>query len=84
MILPVKCKCKEEIPLRYDTLAWYNKVFNMAMENLRLTNYPPILYDATKAGSDLEHEHKYNEQGLCDCGDVWEEDDFSGATPGDR
>lgn len=31
-----------------------------------------------------EHEHDFNDRGLCECGEVWQPDDFSGATPGDR
>jgi hypothetical protein len=41
--------------------------------------------DIINAEEEAEHEHEYDEDtGLCDCGDYWEPDDFSGATPGDR
>ncbi len=29
-----------------------------------------------------EHEHDYDERGICDCGELWEEDDFSGGSLG--
>lgn len=32
---------------------------------------------------DVEHEHVW-EDGRCECGEIYEEDDFSGATEGDR
>ena len=60
-------------------------LFSQAITNIEASNYPmKTLQAKCSCHEEAEHKHSYDERGLCDCGDVWEEDDFSGPIIGEE